>query len=75
MLPPPPPFDRSYLGHFGPGRSPVAVFRNGEKLEVAIEGEVLDEVFILREIGLESVLIGFVGYPEKETTRVPLAEN
>ena len=28
------------------------------------DGEVLDDVFIIREIGLESVIIGFVGYDE-----------
>jgi len=75
VLPPPPRFDRAYLGHFGPRARHVAVFRDGTKLDVAMQGDVLDDVFVLREIGLESVVIGFVGYPEKETTRVPLAEN
>jgi hypothetical protein len=29
----------------------------------------------VREIGLESVLIGFVGYDPSEDTRVPLSEK
>ena len=79
--PPPPPFDREYIGHFGPGWMQVAAFRRkGEEpgsseVDVAVAGTVLDEVFIVREIGLESVVIGFVGYAPSEDTRVPLSEN
>lgn len=71
----PPAFDRVYIGHLGPARLPVAVFRKGEALEIATPGTILDNRFILRQVGLESVVIGFVGYPEEVTTRVPLAEN
>jgi hypothetical protein len=58
----------------------VAAFRRkGEdsstEIDVAIVGTVLDGVFIVREIGLESVVIGFVGYAPSEDTRVPLSEN
>ena len=79
--PPPPPFDREYIGHFGPGMTQVAAFRKRGKepgsreIDVAVEGSVLDGVFIVREIGLESVVIGFVGYAPSEDTRVPLAED
>lgn len=78
---PPPPFTRKYLGYFGPSHLKVAAFRRqGEesesrKVEVAVEGEILDNVFIIREIGHESVLIGFVGYDASEDTRVPLADD
>jgi hypothetical protein len=72
---PPPPFDRSFVGFFGPKRLLVATFKKDDKLEVAIEGDVLDDIFIIRKIGLESVEIGFVGYTEEENTRVPLAEK
>jgi hypothetical protein len=71
----PPPFDRIYIGYLGPKRLPVAVFRRDEQVEVAVPGFVFDNRFILREVGYESVVIGFVGYPEEVTTRVPLAEN
>jgi len=79
--PPPPPFDREFLGHFGPLRMQVAAFRKTgpdpdiTEIEVAKIGDVLDGVFIVREIGLESVKIGFVGYDPSEDTRVPLSEN
>jgi len=81
ILPPPPPFNREYLGYFGPLRLQVAAFRKpGQEpdtvqVEVATAGEVLDDIFIIREIGLESVVIGFVGYDRSEDTRVPLSEK
>lgn len=81
IKPPPPPFDREYLGYFGPLRLQVAAFRKSGKepdakeVEVATAGEVLDDIFIIREIGLESVVIGFVGYDRSEDTRVPLSEK
>jgi hypothetical protein len=79
--PPPPPFDREYIGHFGPLSMQVAAFRKegrepgSDEIEVALTGTVIDGTFIVREIGLESVVIGFVGYAPSEDTRVPLAEN
>jgi hypothetical protein len=73
--PPPPPFNRVYIGYLGPSYLPVAVFRKGEELEIAPVGSILDNVYIVREVGLESVVIGFVGYREEDTSRVPLAEN
>lgn len=81
VKPPPPPFDRDFIGHFGPIQLQVAAFRlQGEdpeisEVEVAKVGDVLEDVFIVREIGFESVIIGFVGYDQSEDTRVPLAEN
>jgi hypothetical protein len=79
--PPPPPFNREFIGYLGPSPDPVAAFRRGgseadtSEIDVAMVGDVLDDVFIVREIGLESVLIGFVGYARSEDTRVPLSEK
>jgi hypothetical protein len=81
LKPPPPPFDRDFIGHFGPLDLQVAAFRLGgddpevSEVQVVKVGDVLDGVFIVREIGFESVIIGFVGYDPSEDTRVPLAEN
>jgi hypothetical protein len=81
IMPPPPPFNRDFLGHFGPLQLQVAAFRKQgpdaevAEVEVAKVGDVLDGIFIVREIGYESVKIGFVGYDPSEDTRVPLAEN
>jgi len=73
--PTPPPFDREYIGYFGPPSLQVAAFRKNSEIEVAAQGEVLDGVFIIRRIGLESVDIGFVGFAEEERERVPLVKN
>jgi hypothetical protein len=74
---PPPSFTMEYIGMLGPASKRVAVFRRqsqyGAEIEVAPVDGVLEEQFIVREIGLESVVIGFVGFPDKERTRVPLA--
>ena len=78
---PPPPFEREYIGNFGPGYLKVAAFRReGAEpeiivIDVGVEGEILDDVFIIRRIDYESVLIGFVGYDSSEDTRVPLADD
>lgn len=77
--PPPPPFDRAYIGHLGPRPGLVAAFRKGSgdqaEIEVAAVGDVIDGVYILRSVGLESVTIGYVGYDASEDTSVPLSEN
>lgn len=77
--PPPPPFNREYIGYLGPKPVPVAAFRKGgadsAEIEVAAVGEVLDDIFIVRAIGLESVTIGFVGYDVSEDTSVPLSDK
>jgi hypothetical protein len=72
MLPPPPHFNRVYIGYFGPKKRPVAVFRKGTEVEVALTGGVIDDTFIVRDVGYDDVQIGYVGYPEEVTTRVPL---
>jgi hypothetical protein len=75
----PPKFTMEYLGNFGPSGRRVAVFRkkmeDGDEIKVALEGGVVEKDFIVRTIDLESVVIGFVGYPEKEMKRVPLAQE
>jgi hypothetical protein len=76
--PPPPPvppqFTMKYIGTFGPVNNPIATFNgNGEIVNVRI-GETIDGKFVLRSIGIESVEIGFVGFPADVKTRVPLGQ-
>ena len=72
LKPPPPPFNREYIGHFGPGQTQVVAFRKkgaergSKEIDVAFVGTVIDGIFIVREIGLESVVIGFVGAAESK---------
>ena len=80
LHPPPPPapvppqFTFKYIGTFGPANNPIATFNgNGEIINVRV-GETIDGKFVLRSIGIESVEIGFVGFPPDVKTRVPLGQ-
>lgn len=78
-LPPPPPFNREYIGYLGPRPQLVAAFRKSGQdvtdVEVAMVGDVIDDIYIVRAIRLESVTIGYVGYPVSEDTSVPLSDK
>jgi Thrombospondin type 3 repeat len=72
--PVPPPFDYKYIGTFGSSENPIATFnRNGEIVNVR-GGDTIDGKFILRSIGIESVEIGFVGFPTDVQQRIPLGQ-
>jgi len=72
--PVPPQFTMKYIGTFGPANNPIATFNgNGEIVNVRI-GETIDGKFVLRSIGIESVEIGYVGFPADVKTRVPLGQ-
>lgn len=68
--PPLPPFTYKYLGTFGTGGRPIAAFSNGEQIVNVRIGETFGGRFILRKIGIESVEIGFVGFPPDRIQRV-----
>lgn len=74
--PPPPPtppqFNWKFIGMFGRPNSPIATFaREGEIVNAKV-GDIIEGKFMLRRIGIESVEIGFVGFPPDRTQRVPL---
>jgi hypothetical protein len=70
--PQPPPFAYKYIGTFGSVANPIATFSgNGEIINARV-GDVISGKFILRSIGIESVEIGFVGFPPDERQRIPL---
>ena len=78
VIPPPPPpptppeFNYKYLGTFGTANRPIAAFsREGEIVNVRL-GETFGGRFILRNIGIESVDIGFVGFPPDVRKRVAI---
>jgi hypothetical protein len=62
LKPHPPPFTLSYLGNFGPTGRRIAVFTDGKKVWNAREGDVLEDKFVVAQIGYESVDIRFVGF-------------
>jgi hypothetical protein len=77
--PPPPepqpePFPYKYIGTFGSARSPIATFAKEGEIVNARIGDIIDGKFILKSIGIESVEIGFSGFPPNKTQRVPLGQ-
>ena len=69
--PPPPPSDHlKFLGTFGPPRARIAVIVSGEEIYNVREGAVLEDKFIVQEIGYESVAIAFVGFPDAPPRRL-----
>ncbi|HVT45713.1 MAG TPA: thrombospondin type 3 repeat-containing protein [Thermoanaerobaculia bacterium] len=77
IAPPPPPpvppqFTYRYLGTFGPVDRPIAVFSSGDEIVNVRVGQTFAGRFILRSIGIESVDIGFVGFPPDERIRIPV---
>lgn len=72
--PVPPPFPYRYIGTFGTAGNPIATFARDGQIVNARIGDVIDGKFVLRNIGLESVDIGFVGFPPDERRRVPIGQ-
>ncbi|HKA35715.1 MAG TPA: hypothetical protein VKH43_02795 [Thermoanaerobaculia bacterium] len=61
--PVPPAISFKFIGTFGPKDQPIAVLLQGDQLLNARAGDVVFGRFILRNIGYESVDIGYIGYP------------
>jgi hypothetical protein len=72
--PVPPQFTLKYIGTFGPASNPIATFNGNGQIVNVRTGETFDGKFILRSIGIESVEIGYVGFPADVKTRVPLGQ-
>jgi hypothetical protein len=72
-IPRPPEFSMKYLGNFGPPSRRIAVFSDGRNIYNALKGDTIDGRFVLAEIGLESVEIRFVGFPDAPARRVGIS--
>ena len=76
--PPPPPvppeFTYKYLGNFGRPSRPIVAFSGGDQIMNVRVGETFGGKFILRSIGIDSVDIGFVGFPPDVIKRVPVGQ-
>ena len=72
--PPPPAFTYTYLGSFGPANQQLAAFsKDGEIVNVR-PGQTFGGKFILRRIGVESVDIGYTGFPPEQTRRIGIGQ-
>lgn len=70
--PRPPEVDVTFLGTFGPTDRKIAVFFDGQSIYNAARGDVLNEKFQVVAIGLESVDLGFVGFPDEPPARLAI---
>lgn len=73
-VPQPPPFPYHYIGTFGTPSNPIATFSGDGKILNVRAGETIDGKFTLRSIGIESVEIGFVGFPPEQKTRIAIGQ-
>lgn len=73
--PPPPQFPYHYIGTFGTAENPIATFSGDGKIMNVHAGEIIDGKFILRGIGIESVEIGYVGFPPEQKTRIAIGQQ
>jgi len=73
--PKPPEFTMQYLGDFGPPNRKIAVFTDGKKIYNSLEGDVIDNKFIVAHIGYESVDIRYVNFPEVPAKRLGVGHH
>jgi hypothetical protein len=72
-VPTPPAFPWHCIGRFGPDNAPfVALTNDAHDVLNARAGETIGGQFIVRSIGLESIEIGFVGFPATAGTRIAI---
>lgn len=71
--PSPPPVDVFYIGSFGRGDNPIAVFIDADKsIFNALEGDLVKDKFEVQNIGYESVDLLFVDFPDEQPVRLAI---
>lgn len=72
--PPPPPtppsLDLSYLGSFGPERRRIGVLTDGETIYNVRVGDVVEEKFVVTDIGFESIAVKHLDFPDFPAQRL-----
>jgi hypothetical protein len=68
-------FAHRYIGRFGPDHRPIAAFARDGQIVTARIGERIDERFVLRSIGMESVEVETSVNGEVQSERVTLGES
>ena len=68
-------FTHRFIGRFGPDHGPIAAFARDGQIVTARVGERIDERFVLRSIGIESVEVETSVNGEVQSERVTLGES
>ena len=63
-----PAFSYVWLGTFGPREAPVVVFRKDEELLIRRVGEVIGDGFVLKRIGIETLVVTAPGSGDQIVT-------
>ncbi len=71
-VPQPPAIDVEFLGSFGPPRRRIAVLADQAAVYNAVVGDVVKDKFQVHEIGLESIDLTFVGFPDVPPARLAI---
>jgi hypothetical protein len=61
-----------YLGSFGPKARPIAVLEDGELIINALEGDVVQDEFIVERIGYESIYIAYKNHPDEPAKQLEI---
>jgi hypothetical protein len=69
-----PAVDLSYLGSFGPDDGLIAVLTDDAAIYNARQGDVIKKRFVLVDIGLESVDLGYVDFPDAPAKRLAVGQ-
>lgn len=72
LKPEPPQIDFQLRGIMGPQRLRIAVFDDGATVYNAVEGAVVKDKFRIEKIQIESVLVGYVDFPDEPPARLPI---
>jgi hypothetical protein len=70
--PHPPELPYRCIGRFGPANAPLVALAGDHEVVNAHAGDVVAGKFIVRSIGVESVDIGFVGFPPSADRRIAI---
>lgn len=72
-VPVPPAFPYHCIGRFGPDKAPfVALTNDAHEIVNVRAGETIGGQFIIRSIGVESVDVGFTGFPASADKRIAI---
>lgn len=72
QAPRPPDVPFRCIGRFGPANAPLVALAHDRDVINVHAGDVVDGKFIVRSIGIESVEVGFVGFPRDADRRIEI---
>ena len=69
--PPPPEIEMKFAGYARWDDKAIAVFLDDKDLIIGKEGDIINDIYIIKKISYESIVMGYVDY-EEQTREIPL---